>query len=80
MFRHIDGDIILFPRLIRSSLVWIVDFGASLTGSVPSAIAPKMSITKLIQSSWITLNGIVPIVAPLTNTMVKREKLMVNWN
>jgi hypothetical protein len=49
----------------------------SLIGSVPIEIADKISMMRFIQRSWITLNGILPMDAPLIKTIKRREMLIV---
>jgi hypothetical protein len=45
---------------------------------VPKAIAPRMSIIKLIQKSWITLKGICPRDNALKMTTATKVMLIVS--
>jgi len=56
-------------RYLLSSVGW--------GGSVAKEIAARVSITILIQSSWMTVKGLSPRVAPPKNMMNMAEMLTV---
>ena len=67
---HIYGSKILNFLLILSFFL--------SSRPVPREIAARISMTRLIQSNWITLNGMLPSEAPLMKLVKSTAKLTVN--
>lgn len=70
---HMTGAITFSSELAGLPLVRIEEWG----GSVARASAARVSIIKLIQRSWTTVNGDSPRVAEPKNTKMQVEILTV---
>ena len=70
---QISGRRILSLLLILLDLPYLM-----LYGSVPIAIAPRISIIKLVQSIWTTLRGLWPTVHPPRMVILQMTMLTVS--